>query len=608
MRRSVLPLLLAITGTLLAESAVQTDWSGGPGVPGPVTLWGDRFNISDEMDWDTEPGQLKLIVDRSERIVAPYVSTPPFVLVMDIDHDRSDDIAYSSYGTGQIFWARNLNGEGTSWSHQLVGTVDYPQFIAAGDFDGDGVMDLAASSSSQEKVLWFRNNPGGSAWSAPHTVAQNFDAQQIRVADIDGDGDPDIVGVSWLSGDVVWWRSSNNGNTWTMRYIDGSLMGAYACETGDVNGDGHPDVVAVSYSTGRVMAYISHDPWGFSWTQQEAGIFPGARAVAISDIDRDGQPDILAGSAYGGGSLRWYRNQGGSVWTMNTIDGAVPGLSAIAVQDLDGDGCPDVVTSSTSGNSVFWFKNNLELGLPWERYTIAEGFGGAYCVATGDLSGDGVPDVAACALYSGKVSWWKVSGFETPATLTSSILDVEPIDPGALTWDYLHWSQVIPPDTGILFRLRTSYTADQMGPWSSWLCSPASLGQVVAQGGRYVQYQTRLYTQNPNVTPSLKDVTVLYDMYGIADDPWAPAEGRRITILQGNPVTGPFTVLYNVMAQGPVTVSLFDTSGRTVTVLQRGELTPGTYSALVGSLPAGVYAVVLSGPDGMTAQRVTVLN
>ncbi len=608
MRINLLPLLLLPVGPLLAESALQTDWSGGPGVYGPVATWGDTFFIADAMDWDTEPGQLKLIVNRSENVAAAVVSLPPFLVVMDMDQDGNNDIAYSSYGSGTVMWARNQNGQGTTWSQHLVGNVPQPQFIAAGDFDGDGLRDIAASSATQNSVVWFRNNSGGSSWSAPTTIAQNFDAQQIRVGDVDGDGAIDVVGVSWDSGDVVWWRNGGSGNNWTINYIDGSLMGAYACHTGDLNGDIHPDVVAVSYSTGRIVAYISQSPWGYNWTHQEVGTFPGVRVVVLADVNDDGKNDIVAGSSAGGGSLRWYNHVSGSTWNTNLIDGSAPGLSSISAVDMDGDGSPDVLASSTSGNCVYWFKNFLKLSQPWERYTIVEGFAGAYCVASGDMNGDGVPDAASCGLYAGRVSWWRVSGFNSPAVLTSSILDVDPVNPGALTWDYVHFSQVTPPQTMIQFRMRTSYNSSDMGPWSGWFASPGSLGSVVTQGGRYVQYQTRLSTGNPNVTPSLKDVTILYNMYGIEEGSVEATGGMLIRLPQGNPAHGAFTVSWTVQTGGPVSVSVYDTAGRSVAVLQQGEIEPGDYSALVGSLPAGVYAVVMTGPDGIAARRVTVLN
>ncbi len=600
--------ILALAPMALAESATQTDWSGGPGVYGPAATWGDTFFIADAMDWDTEPGQLKLIVNRGENTIASPITTPYYVVSVDMDIDGDRDVAYCSYGTGAVYWSRNSNGLGTTWTTNNVGTLSQAQFIAVGDINNDGYRDIAASSADQNKVVWFRNNGGGGAWSMPITVMQNFDARQVICSDVDGDGNQDVVGVSYESGDVVWWRNTNSGNTWTINYIDGALLGGYACAVGDLNNDGHPDVAAVSLSTGRVVAYFSQNPYGFSWGQHEVGTFAGARSVALSDINDDGKLDIVVGSGSGSGSLRWYNWVSGTSWTMNTVDGTAPGLRSIEAADMDGDASPDIIVACRDANRIYWFKNFIKLSQPWVRYDVSTYFAGARGVSTGDLNGDNVPDVIGCAETGNKISWWRIGGFNTPAILTSSILDVNPPVPGNNRWDYVHWSMTVPSGTGINIRLRTSYNYTNMGNWSAWITSPGSLAQLVAQGGRYIQYQAQLHTSNPNVTPSLKDISVVWDPYSIGEGYSGVGDNRQIWLPQGNPASGAFTVSWNVPVGGNVSVTLFDTAGRAVSILQNGELAAGTYSAVVGSLPAGVYSVVMSGPEGMAAQRLTVIN
>ena len=53
-------LLLGLTSSAaLAASQSQTDWSGGPGVPGPVTSWGDEFSSCLDVDWSDTAGMLE---------------------------------------------------------------------------------------------------------------------------------------------------------------------------------------------------------------------------------------------------------------------------------------------------------------------------------------------------------------------------------------------------------------------------------------------------------------------------------------------------------------------------------------------------------------------
>jgi hypothetical protein len=57
---------LAATGLVVSAArattnqAIQTDWSGGPGKPGPVTDWGDSFDSEDYVSWSGWPGELIL--------------------------------------------------------------------------------------------------------------------------------------------------------------------------------------------------------------------------------------------------------------------------------------------------------------------------------------------------------------------------------------------------------------------------------------------------------------------------------------------------------------------------------------------------------------------
>jgi len=605
MRYFVVIFTLMFACLAFATAEEQTDWAGGPGVYGPVTNWQDRFFISDELDWDTEPGQLKLIVDRSEHQIA-VANGPTFVIAVDMDMDGDLDAACCSYYGNEVFWAENMNGVGTNWTKHVIGTITNPQFITVADFDNNGYRDLVASSGSADEIVLFRYFTSG--WSAGTTIASSFDARQIRNTDMDGDGLVDIIGVSSISGDVCWWKNNGTTTFWTINYIDGALIGAYACDIGDFNQDGHPDVVAASNSQNDVAAYISQAPYGYAWSKQTIETnYSNPVSIAVADINNDGRDDFALASSSGSGNLRWYDRVGGS-WTTHQMTGA-SGLQIydITAFDMDGDAHPDVVAASLGENKVIWFKNKEYLGQGWETFSVSTYFYGAVGVSVGDLDGDDVPDVLGCALYGDKVSWWRVSGFTSPAILTSSVLNIEPPDPNLAHWDYIHWSSTLPSGTSVMFRLRTSYSSGTMGTWSSWITAPADLSSLVTQGGSFLQYQARLATSNPNTTPSLKDVTILWTPVGIEDEGSAAIDGRRIWLTSGNPVSGAFSVGYNVEQPGMVNIAVYDAAGRTVSVIGDGELAAGEYSAIVSGLPAGTYAIVMQTEDGMAAQRVVVI-
>ena len=599
---------LGLCLSALAESETQTDWSGGPGVVGPVTDWQNTFYVSGDMDWDTTPGQLKLIVNRDENQAA-VADGPAFVFAVDFDLDGDMDAASCAYNSGEIFWVENTNGAGTAWTKHVIGTVGTPRFIAVADFDGNGYRDIVASSDAENKIVLFRYSPSG--WSISTDIATGFDARQIRAADVNGDGLIDVVGVSSLSGDVCWWMNDGTTNSWNQNYIDGALMGAYTCDVGDFNNDGHPDVVAASNSQNDIVAYISRTPYGFSWQKYTLETsFNDPVSVSAADYNNDGSDDFAVASSAGDGNLHWYDFlDTQSSWVSHDMVGAVGvNIYDITSKDMDGDGYPEVMAASLGEDRIVWCKNREYLGENWETFAVSTYFGGAIGVSTGDMDGDGVEDVLGCAYYGDKISWWRVSGFTTPSAVTSSILNIEPPDPGFVGWEYLYWSATTPTGTSVRVRLKTSYNSANMGVWSVWLTEASSLGSVVAQGGQYLMYQAELSTSNRNVTPSLKDVTVLWTPVSIEDEASTPLDGRKIWLTSGNPVSGSFSIGYNVEQSGFVSVAVYDVTGRAVVEINSGNLAAGQYTEMVTGLPAGSYAVVMQSEQGTAAQRIVVVR
>lgn len=48
---NVISLLALGSFSVYADSASQTDWSGGPGVLGPIMQWGDEFYSCNNLVW-----------------------------------------------------------------------------------------------------------------------------------------------------------------------------------------------------------------------------------------------------------------------------------------------------------------------------------------------------------------------------------------------------------------------------------------------------------------------------------------------------------------------------------------------------------------------------
>ena len=180
--------------------------------------------------------------------------------------------------------------------------------------------------------------------------------------------------------------------------VNGSI---YAISVGDLAGTGSPQVLLGTTYTATIL-----DGEGFT-TAKELWTQPGdGRAVypEIGDLTGDGQPDLvlgLPGSDDGAGQVVVFPGPVVEPVTWGTSNIQVKGSDhagqAPKVTDLNGDGLHDLVTWS---DETVWvrFGPVLEtepLGRPEDTFwNKDEGIELIAVDAPGDLTGDGVPDLA----------------------------------------------------------------------------------------------------------------------------------------------------------------------------------------------------------------------
>jgi hypothetical protein len=302
------------------------------------------------------------------------------------------------------------------------------------DFDADGSLEIlfGAARKGRLRPNLFRHQ-GHGEWTVEKSARfaeGRYDYGDARAADLNGDGRLDVVfgmhllGLTALvdngEGKLVPW---NRGLELTVPGTSETAFSSRALQLVDWNGDGRKDLVALgdgpatpkalgrlgkaestSESTG-LRVYLNRGDG--SWELQNDPNPDSARqfgdSLAVGDLDRDGDPDLLAGvRRYGRPLPLGIRQADGSIeWK------ELPGLRAqavldgVAISDFDRDGWNDLVVAYRNLEGIW--RSNIDLYFGgaegWTRRPLfaREGNASLLALATGDVNGDGLPEVVAFA-------------------------------------------------------------------------------------------------------------------------------------------------------------------------------------------------------------------
>lgn len=211
------------------------------------------------------------------------------------------------------------------------------------------------------------------------------------------DGFPTVVLNDLSSGSfgpVRIWTVDNSG--WRQR---DSLMATWIPRgTGDVDGDGRTDILLGVVGKAILYSSTEQNPSPFArilWADTTSG---DATATALDDIDGDGRPEVLTIGRKGLSAVA-FRN--GSFRELGTCPNPTPPADgaaqnrvdevSVAVADFDRSGSKDVAFSDTDGDLVIaeWSEGEFRV----LKTFLGEGQGGSGYVASGDVDGDGNPDI-----------------------------------------------------------------------------------------------------------------------------------------------------------------------------------------------------------------------
>lgn len=329
------------------------------------------------------------------------LGTPTAITAGTFDATPNLDLAVADNGN-KVAHILVGDGAGTFTVGSTLPTASNPVAIVAGDWDHNGTTDLAVLNGGSGSVSIFSGNGNhtfNTLASAPLVQpSANIGVGSIAAVDMNEDGIPDLIATGPSTNGVYLLLGNGNASFGPVQQYSVSA-GPAPVAVGDFNRDGKPDL-AVGEQTGSVVALLINntlptpEPGGYSFAPLYAETNLNgnmADSITLADFNHSGYPATAV--AYLEDNVVRVRS--------HSYTGALPAYPVgkqpydVVSGDLNGDGYPDLVTANTGDGTVSVLINKGASGngtfAAAVPYTVGHS---PFQVAIGDLNGDGIPDLA----------------------------------------------------------------------------------------------------------------------------------------------------------------------------------------------------------------------
>jgi len=282
------------------------------------------------------------------------------IQVIDVNGDGKPDlVGEENSGLNAGFYVLLGKGNGT-FDSPLEVDVSFPGAVVAADFNGDGKIDVAmsrlggGSMGALGEIGIFLGNGDGTfqperdfGYEPANTAG--YSPGYVVAADFNGDGKLDVAVADGYDRDVSVIIGNGDG-TFQFATQAWSVGAGPIPVVGDFNGDGLPDIATANYADGNVSILLNRKT-SFSAAYD---IYAGgsSQSVVSDDLNSDGKSDLVFGVGEGV-AVALARNQSFAATKFYSI--AIGNILAVATGDLNGDGHPDIVglAYNCAGNSKF---------------------------------------------------------------------------------------------------------------------------------------------------------------------------------------------------------------------------------------------------------------
>ena len=347
---------------------------------------------------------------------APAVTHVRF---LDLDRDGRLEIVATEMRYGYILAGDPAREDGRL---ELIGSGANPARFERLDWDGDGVDDLMVGDlgrflpgdHTDGAILWLR---GEKRLQYSRSALEGWPrVADVRGGDFNGDGKTDLIvaAFGWRTvGKVILLENQTKDydQPLLMPHVVDPRPGAIHVIPVELNGDNQLDLVAlISQQYESVVAYINTGNFTFKAEPIYTAPHPNWGSSGIELVDFDGDKDLDVLLAHGDTfddaiikpyhGIQWLENKGTYPYVAHHL-ADLPGVFGIKMGDLDGNGLLDVVACAFIANRAYVGDADMP-ALVWlaqvrpgefERRTLERSFPRHASLDLADVDKDGDLDI-----------------------------------------------------------------------------------------------------------------------------------------------------------------------------------------------------------------------